>query len=356
MRDPDTLSQWLLHNASAPIRHRVIIDILRGGLENPDVENARREMLAFPIARKIASQQLKDGSWGQAIYWIAAPKTTKIKRPYGSTLYRLGRLIEYGWDQRQNAVHKCAKSVLIPLLHPENNNLWELQFYMRRHPDLLPFLRRLLRDIALRLLCPAGYSNHKDVKDATIRGLSEIGAFLNHLRDNPLYTEARGKTVMAGEMIFPTRHFMMALAHTQWVHEVPQFRALLQMYYDFVGENSPLLDYYLLTQTGTVRHGHEAAFLPKDHYLSHPSSLLQELETLARLGVVDRTQQGQWLLDELLAHQDGDGRFRLKDPRHNPPFDYYMLEPKVRGRNIDPYTIDTTFRATLILHHLNYLV
>ncbi|KPL06286.1 hypothetical protein AMJ86_08990 [bacterium SM23_57] len=356
MRDPDQSSQWLLDHASPPIRYRVITDVLDGGLEDPDVEIARREVTTFPKARQIASRQLENGSWGNGIYRTTGYKTTGMKRPYESILHQLGRLIEYGWNYQNTAVSQCADKVLIPLLDQGNNTLWELSFYLNRHPELLPFLRRLLRDIALRLLCPAGYSNHPQVKDAITRGLAEIAAFLNHVKNKPLYRKARGKTVMVDGLFFPTQHFIMALAHTDWVHEIPQFRSLLQMYHDFIGQNSPLPDYYLLTKNGTIRHGHEAAFYHKEFYLRHPSFLLQDLETLSHLRLVDRTHQGQWLLDELLAHQDGDGRFRLRNPRKSTSFDYYLLEPKVRGRNIDPFTIDVTFRATLILHHLNYLV
>ena len=231
MRDPDKLSQWLLDNASSPIRYRVIRDILDGGLEDPEVDKARRGVTTFPKALDIASRQLKNGSWGDGIYWITKKDSVAKNRPYGSTLYQLGRLIEYGWDLRDEVVAKCADLVLIPSLNPENNTLWELSFYLNRHPELLPFLRRLLRDIALRLLCPAGYSDHPQVKDAITRGLTEIAAFLNHVKDKPLYREARGKAVMVDGLFFPTQHFMMALARTDWVHEIPQFRSLLQMYH-----------------------------------------------------------------------------------------------------------------------------
>jgi len=356
MRTPDQLSRWLLDNASEPIRYRVIKDILDGGLEDPDVDRAREAVLSFPEAKKIASRQLGNGSWGNGIYAIAARKTTGTNRLHESTLYQLGRLIEYGFDSRNDTVESCAGKVLIPLLNPENSTLWELSYHPKRHPDLLPFLRILLRDIALRLLCPAGYSSHPQVKDAIIRGLTEMAAFLNHAKRQPIYRQARGKTVMVDGLHFPTYHFLRAVACADWVHEIPQFRALLEMYIQFIGENSPLPDYYLLSKNSAHRHGHEAAFQSKEFYLQHPSMLLQELEILARLGMVDRTEQGQWLLDELLAHQDGDGHFRIPEYRKSRSFDYYMVEPHVRGRDIDPMTIDMTFRGALILHYLNYFV
>ncbi len=356
MRDPDNLTQWLLDHASAPIRYRVIMDVLDGGLEDPDVERARSEMLAFAVAQKIISRQLDNGSWGNSIYWTSGYKTTGMKRPYEATLYQLGRLIEYGFDARDEPVARCAEKVLLPLLNPENDTLWELSFYLKSHPDLKPFLRILLRDIALRLLCPAGFTDHPQVKEAITQGLSEIAAFLNHAKNKSLYQEAHGKTVLADGLYFPTTYFTKALAHVEWIRDVPQFNSLLEMYYGFVSENSPLPDYYILTQNGTIRHGHEAAFQPKEFYLRYPSRLLQELETMARLGTVENTQYGLWLLDELLTHQDGDGTISLRDPRKTKPFDYYLLEPKVRGRDIDPFTIDATFRAKLILHHLNYLI
>ncbi len=187
MRNPDTLTQWLLDHASAPIRYRVIMDILDGGLEDPDVERARREMINFPTAQKIISRQLDNGSWGNCIYWISGAKTTGTKRPYEATIYQMGRLIEYGFDARDAPVARCAQQILLPLLHPENDTLWELSFYLKSHPDLKPFLRLLLRDIALRLLCPAGYADHPLVHDALTRGLSEIAAFLNHSKSKPLY-------------------------------------------------------------------------------------------------------------------------------------------------------------------------
>jgi hypothetical protein len=356
MRTPDRLSQWLLDNASAPIRHRVIRDILDGGLEDPAVERAHEEVVKFPAAEKIVSRQLDNGSWGNSIYGITARMTAEVRRPYESTLYQMGRLVEYGFDTRDDPVTICAEKVLLPLLQSDNTKLWDLTFYIKRHPDLLPFLRALLRDIALRLLCPAGYSNHPSVKDAIIRGLGEMAAFLNHAKVKPLFGRSHGRTVMADGLYFPTYHFLRALGYADWVHEVPQFRQLLEIYIDFVGEHSPLPDYYLSDKGGTIRHGHEAAFHSKEFYLRHPSLMLQELEALAHLGMVDRTAQGRWLLEELLICQDGDGRFRFPGLGGTKTFDYYMLEPKVRGRDIDPSTIDATFRATLILYHIDYLI
>lgn len=320
------------------------------------MDHAREDMLSFSEAKKIASRQQCNGSWGNGIYAVAARKTTGTERLHESTLYQLGRLVEYGFDSGNKTVESCADKVLIPLLNPENNTLWELSYYPERHPDLLPFLRTLLRDIALRLLCPAGYNNHTQVKEAIIRGLTELAAFLNRAKRQPIYRQAGGKTVMVGGVYFPTHHFLRAVAHAGWVHEIPEFRGLLGMYVDFIGENSPLPDYYLLSKKGALRHGHEAAFRSKEFYLQSPSILMQELEILARLGMVERTEQGQWLLDELLAHQDGDGCFRIPEYRKSRSFDYCMLEPYVHGRDIEPFTIDMTFRGALILHYLNYLV
>jgi hypothetical protein len=356
MHTPNRLSKWLLENASAPIRYRVVRDILDGGLEDPGVEKAREAVINFPAANRIISLQRDNGSWGNSIYAIAARKTGDVRRPYESTLYQLGRLIEYGFDSRDRPVAVCAEKVLLPSIKPDNNRLWELGYYTKNHPDLLPFLRALLRDIALRLLCPAGYADHPLVKDAVIRGLTEMAAFLNRAKQGSIYRQSRGRIVMPAEYFFPTHHLLRALGHTGWVHEVRQFRELLGLYIDFISENSPLPDYYLSDRGGTIRHGHEAAFHSKGFYLRYPSVMLQDLETLSRLGAVDRTGQGRWLLEELLIRQDGDGRFRFPTLTRRRTFDYYLLEPKLRGRDIDPSTIDATFRAALILHLTNYLI
>ena len=80
---------WLLDTACAPIRYRVLTELLDRGRDDPDVQQARQEMLVYPEALRLQKTQRKDGSWRGV---ILAGDTRKYENCLENALYRLFEL------------------------------------------------------------------------------------------------------------------------------------------------------------------------------------------------------------------------------------------------------------------------
>ena len=59
---------WLLENASAPIRYRVLTELLDKGRDDPEVQQLRQETLTYAPALQLQRKQRKDGTWGGKIH------------------------------------------------------------------------------------------------------------------------------------------------------------------------------------------------------------------------------------------------------------------------------------------------
>jgi hypothetical protein len=59
---------WLLDTACAPIRYRVLTELLDRGRDDLEVQRVRQEALAYPTALKLQRTQRKDGTWGGRVH------------------------------------------------------------------------------------------------------------------------------------------------------------------------------------------------------------------------------------------------------------------------------------------------
>jgi len=59
---------WLLETACAPIRYRVLTELLERGRDDPDVQKVRQEIMTHSPAVRLQRTQRKDGTWGGRIH------------------------------------------------------------------------------------------------------------------------------------------------------------------------------------------------------------------------------------------------------------------------------------------------
>ena len=96
---------WLLENASAPIRYRVLTELLDHGRDDPDVQKARHDIAQYGPAVQLQRKQRKDGSWGGRIH---AGDSRKLEPSLENLM---NKLFEYGWRREAKPVQLAAKTL-----------------------------------------------------------------------------------------------------------------------------------------------------------------------------------------------------------------------------------------------------
>ena len=100
---------WLLENACASIRYRVLTELLDLGRDDLKVQEVRKEMLTYSVAKQLERTQRKDGTWGGSIH---AGDSKKYQPSLENGMWRLSEL---GWDRETKVVRNAAK-VIRPFL------------------------------------------------------------------------------------------------------------------------------------------------------------------------------------------------------------------------------------------------
>ena len=67
-------TEFLLENGSPPLVYRLLSEVLSVSDTDLRLQNARRDVLAFPPAMRLARLQRKDGSWGGTIGMAGSAK------------------------------------------------------------------------------------------------------------------------------------------------------------------------------------------------------------------------------------------------------------------------------------------
>ena len=110
---------WLLDNGSAPIRYRVLTELLERPKDDPDVQQARLDIAAYGPAHEYQRKQRKDGSWGGRIH-AGDPKKFQV-----SIETVMGKLFEYGWLRDTKPVQIAAKTLRSYLTAKRDLNFFE---------------------------------------------------------------------------------------------------------------------------------------------------------------------------------------------------------------------------------------
>jgi hypothetical protein len=142
---------WLLENACAPIRYRVLTELLDRSKDDPDVLAARQAVLEYPPAVTLQRKQRKDGTWGGQIHAGDAKKLEP------SVENALTLLYEMAWGRDTKPVRQAAATLRGFLTSKKDLKFYEFAKVVKADEKRERYYRWYLRTIALGLLVRGGY-------------------------------------------------------------------------------------------------------------------------------------------------------------------------------------------------------
>lgn len=348
--------EWLLESACAPIRYRVLTELLDKGREDPDVQRLRQEMMEYKPALQLEKTQKPDGSWGTSIH------AGDPKKYSNSVENSVLRLFEYGWNRDMKAVRESAKVLRSFTTQKRDLKFYEFAKDVKADPKRDRYYRWFLRILSIGLLIRAGYEEEKN-RLAILELLELTAGFV----DNPISRQPteeiganhpliRADAWNQGYPFMPDMYTIRALAFSPWLlgGEVAKMR--LKKIFDYMmsktyQELAPDLG-LVRTVKGSFVKGHGIEIHTLDHYQQNGGidELLVHLELFARLGLINRypvlIQQFDWLQ----AQQGKDGKWNLPTKLMNESSRWTaMLRVEKDWRSPARKDADLTFRMLLIM-------
>ena len=349
---------WLLENAAAPIRYRVLTELLDRGKDDPDVQEARQEMLAYAPALQLARKQRKDGTWGGKIH---AGDPRKFELSLENSMIKL---FEYGWLRETKPVQIGAKTLRSFLTVKRDLKFFEFARVVKADERRDRYYRWFLRILTLGLLVRAGYFDEK-CRSGVLDLLEQVSAFV----DNPIsrspteeigaaHPLIRADAWRNGYPFLPDIYIARVFAHSAWLLEGEMAKMRLKKIFDYI-----LSDTYqsLVPELGLVRtakgsfaKGSGITLRSVDHYQKKGSldELLVHLEVFARLGLINRYPLLMSHLEWLHSQQGKDGRWNLSTKLLSDSSRWTnLLRIEKDWRSPTRKEADMTFRILLILRH-----
>ncbi len=349
---------WLLAEACAPIRYRVLTELLERGNDDPDVQKARQEIQTYGPAAKLARTQRKDGTWGGKIH-AGDPKKWTTSLENG-----LSALYEMGWTRDMKTVRQAAAALRPYLTQKKDLKFFEFAKLVKADDRRERYYRWSLRILALGLLIRGGYQEEKN-RHAVLELLDLASGFVDDpVSRNPVeeigasHPLIRGAACRRDFPFFPDFNTLRVFAFSPWLLDGELAKMRLKKLADYVlSETYQSLapDLGLVrTAKGSFVRGGGIRFRPVEHYAKNGGldELLVNLEIFSRLGLVNRYPQLMGHLEWLQGQQQKDGRWNLPAK---------MLDDRSRWsqtirlekdwRSPVRKEADLTFRALLILKH-----
>jgi hypothetical protein len=347
---------WLLDNACAPIRYRVLTELLELGRDDLKVQEVRKEMLAHPAARQLERNQRKDGTWGGVIH-------AGDSRRYQPSLENgLCRLFEFGWDRETKVVRNAAKTVRQFMTAKKDIKFFEFAKSIKADEKRENYYRWFLRILALGLLIRAGYTEERTrlavlelldltagfVDDPVSRSpVEEIGANL------PLIRQAAWKR---NYPFFPDMYSVRVFSHSPWLLQGELAKMRLKKVFDYVlslryQELAPEIG-LVRTAKGAFAKSNGIKLHPLDYYQKHGQmdELLVLLELFSALGLINRYPLLMSHLDWAQSQQGKEGRWNLPTRLINDNSRWTtLLRIEKDWRSPVRKEADLTFRMLLII-------
>ncbi len=349
---------WLLENACPPIRYRVLTELLDVKRDDPDVQKARAETLAYGPALKIQKSQRKDGTWGGAIH---AGDPRKFQPCLENMLLTL---FEYGWNRETKTVRHAAKTLRSFLTQKRDLAFFEFSKLVKADDRRERYYRVFLKILALGHLIRAGY-----VDDKGRLLVFELLEAVSGLVDDPVSRHPTEEIGASHPLIrfeawrrdypfLPDVYLTRVFAFSPWLLDGELAKMRLKKIYDYVlsetyQEIAPDLG-LVRTAKGSFVKGGGMRLHPVEHYLKHGGvdELFAHLELLARLGLVNRYPLLMGHLEWLHSQQGKDGRWNLSTKLWNDASAWSsVLRIEKDWRSPARKEADMTFRVLLILKH-----
>lgn len=349
---------WLLENACAPIRYRVLTELLDRAKDDPAVVKARGEMLAYAPALKLVKTQRKDGTWGGRVH-AGDPKKFLPSLENG-----LLQLYEMGWSRDGKPIKAAAVVLRSFLTAKKDLKFFEYAKLVKADERRERYYRWFLRVLSLGLLIRGGYADDRSrfavlellelcagfVDDpVSRRPVEEIGA------SHPLLKSSAWKR---DYVFIPDLYLMRVFAYSPWLLDGELAKMRLKKISDYIlSETYQRLapDLGLLrTAKGSFLKENGLRVRPIDWYLKHGhlDELLVHLELLARLGLLNRYPQLMAHLEWLQAQQSSEGRWNLPAKSMAEASRWMaLLRLEKDWRSPARKEADITFRVLLILKY-----
>lgn len=287
-------ASWLLTHGAPPVQYRVLRDVvpLAGG-----VSALARLPYASRAGWHLLSMQQDDGSWPGGMLAV----------PAGSALEGIGtipafrRLVELGWDVDAPGM-MATRRLLFRLLAEDTDPtlLAELR-PAGDDDDLVLRGRRLLREAAACALAQAGFEDDPRLRGAARRLIDRVHTFLKSPLAQKPWIRLGNQHVLPHEAAPPSFHLLVMLSY------MPQFRS---EHYQFMDQLYQWLTQPWPRQAPVQQVGEqliEQPHLVLGDFLTTRSALdgdmpsaLGWLETMARMGILNRHEGWVKLLDRTL--------------------------------------------------------
>ncbi len=349
---------WLLETACAPIRYRVLTEILDRSREEPDVQRAKQEALAYPPALKLQRTQRKDGTWGGAIH-AGDPKRFQASIENG-----LSMLYEYGWTRDTKPVRQGAALLRSYLTGKKDLKFFEFAKVVKGDERRERYYRWFLRTLSLGLLLRGGYQD-----DRSRLAVLELLEYCSGFVDDPVSRNPTEEIGASHPLIraaawkhdypfLPDFHLTRVFAESPWLLDGELAKMRLKKIYDYVMSETyqrlaPELG-LARTAKGSFLKGGGIRVRPVDDYQKHGNldELLVALELLARLGLINRYPLLMSHLEWIHAQQAKDGRWNFPGKLLNENSRWTaLLRLEKDWRSPSRKEADITFRMLLILKY-----
>ncbi|MCB9833458.1 MAG: hypothetical protein H6807_13395 [Planctomycetes bacterium] len=364
---------WLMDKACPAIRLRLLTEIGDRPLDDPDVVLLREEAYNYKPAYTIATTQDDDGTWFNSLIGFENLNINRRRGPGTASQFRA--LVEYGWGRDHPILWRSSELLQGLLWEDPSIELRELKGYCAGDPAVETHLRHHLSRVALALLLRSGLVDDVGIERKTAERLGELESFYTggeheriyvgeHLRqrdtdDGPVDEVC---AVISPDAPLPDQWLLLFFAHNPKLRADARARAILGRVIDYMFSH-PHPEHEVLVVGGKIFEREQEfsirnlgrADYERERLLGR---LLQELELLARAGVLESIPKAVELLEWVISLQDEEGVVRGEDfiEKHNARLDYpyFPLEDNWRGKH-KKFT-DLTFRLFLILAILDGIV
>ena len=349
---------WLLENACAPIRYRVLTELLDRGKDDLLVQKTRAEIATYAPAMKLAKTQRKDGTWGGRVH-AGDPKKYLPSLENG-----LVQLFEMGWTRESKPIRNGAGALRSFLTAKKDLKFFEYAKLVKADEKRERYYRWFLRILSLGLLIRGGYADERS-RTAVLELLEMCSGFVDDpVSRHPVeeigasHPLLRANAWKRDYLFVPDVYLVRVFAYSPWLLDGELAKMRLKKISDYI-----LSETYqrLAPEIGLVRTAkgsflkeHGIRLRPIDWYLKHGhvDELLVHLELLARLGLLNRYPQLMAHLEWLQAQQTKEGRWNLPGRALSESSRWTtLLRLEKDWRSPARKEADITFRALLILKH-----
>ncbi len=349
---------WLLETAAAPIRYRVLTELLDKPKEDPQVQEALKEVLDYPPALKLQKTQRKDGTWGGKIH-AGDPRKYEASLENG-----LCQLYEYGWTRETRPVKHAAQTLRSFLTAKKDLKLFEFGKVVKADEKRERYYRWFLRILALGLLIRGGYMDDR-TRLAVLELLELTSGFVDDpVSRNPTEEIGASHPLLRPQVwrrdypFLPDLYLARVFAFSPWLLEGELAKMRLKKIFDYVlsetyQRHAPDLG-LVRTAKGSFLKGSGLRLRPVDYYNKHGhlDELLVNLEMLARLGLINRYPLLMAHMEWIHSLQGKDGKWNLPTKLLNENSRWTaLLRLEKDWRSPARKEADMTFRMLVILKY-----